>query len=115
MDGRELLRRAVLAIEASPAARSDATLELEKTRWSLVDRVELEGRRYIVARETPPELTPRERQVVAFAKLGHHNKLIAYELGIAASTVRVLLRRAAQKLGVRASDIKNLETTATSV
>lgn len=32
---------------------------------------------------------------------GHSNKLIAYELGIAASTVGVLLGRAASRLGVR--------------
>jgi DNA-binding CsgD family transcriptional regulator len=39
--------------------------------------------------------------VLQCAKLGHHNKLIAYELGIADSTVRVLITRAARKLGVR--------------
>jgi DNA-binding NarL/FixJ family response regulator len=32
---------------------------------------------------------------------GSHNKAIAFELGIAHSTVRVLLARAAAKLGVR--------------
>ncbi len=49
----------------------------------------------------PAALSARERQVLAYAKLGHHNKLIAYELGIGSSTVRVLLARAAAKLGVR--------------
>jgi DNA-binding NarL/FixJ family response regulator len=33
------------------------------------------------------------------AHLGHSNKVIAYELGLAASTVRVLVHRAARKLG----------------
>lgn len=46
-------------------------------------------------------LTERERQVVGYAKLGHHNKLIAYELGLSTSTVRVILSRVATKLGVR--------------
>jgi DNA-binding NarL/FixJ family response regulator len=46
-------------------------------------------------------LTEKERQVVGYAKLGHHNKLIAYELGLSPSTVRVLLSRVATKLGVR--------------
>jgi DNA-binding NarL/FixJ family response regulator len=45
-------------------------------------------------------LTGRECQVVGFASLGHSNKLIAYELGIATSTVGVLLSRAMAKLGV---------------
>jgi DNA-binding CsgD family transcriptional regulator len=112
---RELLRRAVLALEESRGALRDsdpdASLEARKAlvsaRWSLLDRVELDGKRYIVARENPPgapgpaALSARERQVLGFAKLGHHNKLIAYELGIASSTVRVLLARAAAKLGVR--------------
>jgi DNA-binding CsgD family transcriptional regulator len=112
---RELLRRAVLALEASRGALRnadpDASLEARRAlvgaRWSLLDRLEFDGRRYIVARENPPgapgpeALSARERQVLAYAKLGHHNKLIAYELGIADSTVRVLLARAAAKLGVR--------------
>jgi len=105
----------VLALEQSrgtlrdtdPDASLDARKALVSARWSLLDRVELDGRRYIVARENPPgapgpeALTPREREVVAYAKLGHHNKLIAYDLGIADSTVRVLLSRAMAKLGVQ--------------
>jgi DNA-binding CsgD family transcriptional regulator len=112
---RELLRRAVLALEASrgflrnadPDASLAARRALVAARWSLLDRVEFDGRRYIVACENPPgapgpdALSARERQVLGYAKLGHHNKLIAYELGIADSTVRVLLARAAAKLGVR--------------
>jgi DNA-binding CsgD family transcriptional regulator len=76
-------------------------------RWSLVDRYERNGSRYIVARENAPTpkgpdaLSPREGQVAALAGLGRSNKLIAYELGLAHSTVRVLLARAAAKLGAR--------------
>jgi DNA-binding CsgD family transcriptional regulator len=74
-------------------------------RWSLVDAYERDGRRYITARENAPvrrdasALSRRERQVVAMAALGHSNKLVAYELGLAHSTVRVLLARASAKLG----------------
>jgi DNA-binding CsgD family transcriptional regulator len=111
----ELLRRAVLTLEKSRGALRkrdpDESLAAWKAlvagRWSLIDQIEQDGRRYIVARENEPAapgpaaLTAREKQVIGYAKLGHHNKLIAYELGIADSTVRVLLARAAAKLGVR--------------
>ncbi len=74
-------------------------------RWTLVDRFEHDGRRYILARENEPQargpeaLTTRERQVAGLAAIGHSSKLIAYELGIADSTARVLLARAMRKLG----------------
>jgi DNA-binding CsgD family transcriptional regulator len=74
-------------------------------RWTLVDSYERDGKRYVVARRSdvrmplPNVLSPRERQALGFAALGDSNKLVAYELGISASTVGVLLFRAAQKLG----------------
>jgi len=45
-------------------------------------------------------LTVRERQVVACLAAGHSTKEVAFALGIADATVRVLLARAAGKLGV---------------
>jgi DNA-binding CsgD family transcriptional regulator len=74
-------------------------------RWSLVEQEERDGRRYLLALRNDvhtPKLSPlseRERQVLAYAALGHPNKLIAYELGIAPSTVSVLLGRVQTKLG----------------
>jgi DNA-binding CsgD family transcriptional regulator len=74
-------------------------------RWTLVDRFEHDGRRYVLARENEPQargpqaLTTRERQVARLAAIGHSSKLIAYELGIADSTARVLLARSMRKLG----------------
>ena len=62
---------------------------------------------YVVARENQaavgglPGLTERERQVVAFLALGRSTKEIAYTLGISDSTTRVLLSRAAARMGVR--------------
>lgn len=76
-------------------------------RWSLVDAYEKNGVRYVTARENSPVrggvslLSAREQQVTSLAALGHSNKLIAYELGLAHSTVRVLFTRAAAKLGAR--------------
>ncbi len=80
---------------------------LIEARWTLVDHFEADGKRWLLARRNDvagvgeAALSPRELQAVAFAALGHANKLIAYEMGIAAETVRVLLHRAARKLGAR--------------
>ena len=49
-------------------------------------------------------LTEREREVVTRAARGCANKEIAYDLGLAHSTVRVLMARAAVKLGTRTRD-----------
>ena len=109
------LRQAVLGVEAVRARREapQALLGLRgwrglvEGRWSLLDQFESDGRRYVVARENQPRppgpgaLTLRERQVVGYAALGHDNKIIAYDLGIAHATVKVLMARAAAKLGVR--------------
>jgi DNA-binding CsgD family transcriptional regulator len=76
-------------------------------RWSLVDSFDYGGRRHLIARRndvTTPAwkaLTARERQIVAYAALGHSNKLIAYELGLSLSTVAMHLSRAAARVGAR--------------
>jgi DNA-binding CsgD family transcriptional regulator len=79
---------------------------LDDGRLILVDEFERDGRRYLVARARPgaaaqrPDvaLTPRQREVAAYAALGHANKLIAYELGVSVSTVATHLMAAARKL-----------------
>ncbi len=76
-------------------------------RWSLVDHFDSDGRRYLVAHKNDPELvapkalTVTERQVAAYVAMGHTNKLIGYELGLAPSTVATHLASAMLKLGVR--------------
>ncbi|HWL85595.1 MAG TPA: helix-turn-helix transcriptional regulator [Polyangiaceae bacterium] len=108
----EQLRRSVLDLEATRGSQNeeDAAISLRtrkgliEGRWSLIDRFESDGKRFIVAKEnapTPPEipvLTLREQQILGYAALGHENKVIAYDLGIAHATVRVLMARAASKL-----------------
>lgn len=110
---REILRRAVLEMDSARThtARSAADDALAMWRglvdgtWSLVERFESDGRRYVVARKNEPGvldprgLTLREKQVVSFAALGHSNKLIAYELGVTHGTVTVHLTSAMAKLG----------------
>jgi DNA-binding CsgD family transcriptional regulator len=112
---RAALRDAVLAMERARGAERRQDPEgavrrwrvLADARYSLVDRFESDGRRYVVACENPPKargavtLTARERQVVALYRLGMDSKLIAYELGVADATIRVLLSRAAKRLGAK--------------
>ncbi len=80
---------------------------LTRARWTLIDTFERDGARYVVARENQSSvgglesLTERERQAVAYLAIGQSTKETAYALGIADATVRVLLGRAAAKLGVR--------------
>lgn len=111
---RDSLHDAVMAMEHArgPLRRRDPHGALQEwrglvaARWSLVDRFERGGRRYVVAIENDPitlgpaSLAPRERQVLALAATGASNKLIAYELGISDSTVRVLIARAMTRLHV---------------
>ena len=57
-------------------------------------------------------LSQREREVLWRLSLGHESKVIASDLGVAVSTVRVVLMRISAKLGVR-SRAKLLEKAAT--
>lgn len=112
---REELRRAALAIDRARGAlrRRDADEAVQiwrglvAGRWSLLERFERDGRRYLVARRNDPAarrargLSTRERQVAGYAALGHANKLIAYALGISVSSVNTHLAHAQTKLGVR--------------
>jgi DNA-binding CsgD family transcriptional regulator len=76
-------------------------------RWSLIDRFEEGGMRYIVAREDRPRpdgkssLTPSESAAVAHIARGSTTKETAYALGVSDATVRVLLMRAARRCGAR--------------
>ncbi len=75
--------------------------------WSLVDQFEADGKRFVVLSASEPivaasrPLTAREREMLSHAAMDKTNKQIAYELGVTAATVRVLIARAAQKLGAR--------------
>lgn len=92
------------------AAAGDASelwRALAQGRLSLFDRFDLDGRRYLVAACNRPAalgvraLSDRERQIVARAARGASNKEIAYDLGLAASTVSSHLRSGMRALGVR--------------
>jgi DNA-binding CsgD family transcriptional regulator len=80
---------------------------LVQRRFTLVDGARAGAPGGMVAFDNQPQiagfskLAEREREVVAFLALGRSTKVIAYELGISDSTVRVLLRRARGKLNVK--------------
>jgi DNA-binding CsgD family transcriptional regulator len=76
-------------------------------RWSLVDHFDHDGRRFLFARRNEAtasrsaRLSLKEREVLAHAALGHTNKFIGYQLGLAPSSVAMHLSRCARKLGAR--------------
>lgn len=112
---REVLRHAAKAVDRArgrlrrddPAEALELWRGLVDGRWSLVDRFESDGRRYVVARRNDPDvrdpraLTARERQVAGYVAAGHSNKLVAYSLGLSTSAVNTHLTSAKRKLGVR--------------
>lgn len=108
---RDALRQAVLRASAArdgttdPIAGIRAWRALTSGRWSLIDRFDSDGRRYLVACRNAPVvtdprgLTERERQVLAYTALGYTNKQIAYTLGLSASTISTHLAAAQRALG----------------
>ncbi|MEZ4363358.1 MAG: helix-turn-helix transcriptional regulator [Kofleriaceae bacterium] len=107
-----------------PAKVLAAWRALYQGDWSIVESVQRDGRRLLLARPNAPlalsrssgpgsppspgggspprpALSPTERRVLAALASGHSNKAIAYQLGLADSTVSTLLARAARKLGCR--------------
>jgi DNA-binding CsgD family transcriptional regulator len=132
---RAALRAAAVAVERArgPLGRADPGQALSLWRamvageWTLVDRFERDGRRFLVARRNRPQIrgarpsappssatvpgeaaTPapfdlsrREEEVVALAALGYSNKLTAYALGMSPSTVATHMKHAGTKLGAR--------------
>lgn len=111
---RETLRVAVRLRESARTKRTredgERALEmwqgLVAGRWSLVDRWESDGKRFIVAVENQPEnldpraLRPREGAAARLAAEGAAPKDIAYALGISPSNARALLAHALAKLGL---------------
>lgn len=114
-EARRSLAEAVQRVERARgslrAVDSEEALQLWKGlvvgEWSLVDRYETDGRRFVLARRNRPDvpdvkaLRRREREVLAYAVRGHSNKYIAYLLGISTTTVAAHLASARARLGAR--------------
>ncbi len=79
---------------------------LVRGRWSLVDLLDSDGRRFVVARRNdrgevdPRGLTHREVVVCEQLGFGYAPKEIAYALGLAYTTVTSALASARRKLGI---------------
>jgi DNA-binding CsgD family transcriptional regulator len=112
---RESLRQHAIAVDQArgrlrrrdEAGALDLWTALVAGRWTLVDRFDADGRRFLLACRNDPKpsaplgLTLDERQVVGYIGLGHSNKLIGYELGRSQAWVSAHLKSALSKLGVR--------------
>jgi DNA-binding NarL/FixJ family response regulator len=75
-------------------------------RWSLADEIDSHGQRLLAVREhdgvaRARALSPRERDVLGLLLTGRANKVIAYELGVTASTVSLCIRSILTKTGMR--------------
>lgn len=113
-DIRENLHAIVRRIEQSrtQAGRENADVALNNWeglvngRWSIIDRFDSDGRRFIVAIKNDPAhpdlrgLTPRERQVAEYAGLGCASKHIAYTLGLSETAITNCTARVQRKLGI---------------
>jgi len=107
---REAVRNAERARTRQGRSDTDAALAawqaLVAGRWTLVDRFDSDGRRYLVARrndpsvDAPAAITRREAQITGYIALGRTQQQIAYELGLAASTVNTSLSATMSKLGI---------------
>lgn len=107
---REMVRRIDHARTQARRSHPDEALAawegLVQGRWSIVDYIDTDRRRFVVAIKNDPQcpdprgLTLRERQVADFIGLGHSNKEISYTLGISPSAVTNCTVRAQHKLGL---------------
>jgi DNA-binding CsgD family transcriptional regulator len=111
---REQLRAAAVAVDRARSALRrkdpDGAVELWRAlvdgRWSLVDRFDTDGRRFLVAQRneipTPKRrgLRQREAAVLALRAQGHSLKLIGYELGVGQSIVARDLALGMKRLGL---------------
>ncbi len=115
LDARQALRDAVLSMERArgPLRHRDGEQALDlwqglvAGRWSLVDRWDSDGKRFIAAIENRPmnldprALRPREGAAAKLAAEGASSKDIAWALGVSPSNARALLASALARLGLK--------------
>jgi DNA-binding CsgD family transcriptional regulator len=107
---RQIDRARSKSLRGDPVEALPMWKGLVEGRWSLVDRIDTDGRRFVVAHpnapriDSPEALTQRERQVVAYACQGDSNARISYSLGLDEQAVEALLTSAMEKLGVESRE-----------
>jgi DNA-binding NarL/FixJ family response regulator len=114
ISARDVLRHAAVGVDRArtrlrrenPDEALDLWSGLVAGRWSLVDRFEEGGRRFVVAYRNearvpdPRGLSRREHIVCELLGRGRASKEVAYELGISVSAVFNAASRARAKLGL---------------
>ena len=112
-ESRTALRSAAVALDRARGSlrRTDPDgaianwTALVDGRWTIVDHFDRDGRRFVIAERNEPVapacdiLTRRERQIVGYVAMGYANKLIAYHLGLAVSTIASHVSSASTRLG----------------
>lgn len=126
VNARAVLSAACIAIDRArgPARRTDPDGALEAWtalvdgKWSLVDRFESDGKRFVVALPNAPAspdpraLAPSDRPILQYVAKGWSNKLVAYTLGIPEGTVATAVARISRRLGARSrADLIELAQT----
>lgn len=132
LDGRGKLLHAERGAEGARETLIDAVLRAERARgplrrqdpeaatatwralvageYTLVESVERDGKRLLLARKNAPDartltaLSATEAACAYFTALGHPQKLIAYELGISPSAAARTTRAAVAKLRLRSAE-----------
>ncbi len=103
---REMDRARGALRRKDPAEALERWRALVDGRYSLLDRFESDGKRFVVAYPNAPGtrdprgLTEQERAVAGLLALALPDKTIAYELGLSAGTVRAHVHAVLQKLNV---------------
>ena len=118
-DTHDALRRRVISLDRARAraarraddGHTDELLAVWKGlldgEWSLVDRFDTDGKRFVLAKRNAPrvaipgQLTPGEKLVVALAAQSYTTTNIAYALGLSQATVSTQLHDALPKLGLK--------------
>ena len=116
-EARESLRAAAVAIGLArgrlrteqPDGALNAWGCLAGGRWSLIDVRQPDGDRLAAVQNRPeapgpPRLSRREREIVAFAAMGHSSRLIGYNLGLPSRIIDIFTARAAKTLHVRSRE-----------
>ena len=112
---REILRDAALRAERARTARTrrdtstalDLWQELIAGRWTLIQRFDADGRRFLLARRNAAavqkyvQLTSREQDVTRRVLGGESNKSIAHDLLVTEAAISEHLRSALSKLNLR--------------